>query len=271
MKFGICNEIFKEWEWEKTVSYVSSLGYDGIEIAPFTFAKSVKEISADKRKEIKDLAVQNNLEIIGLHWLLASPEGLSISSQNKTVRERTIDYLKELVNFCADLNGRLMIFGSPKQRDIPSSSTYEQTYNYAKECFLKTLPLAKERNVVIALEPLTKKETNFINTAKEALKMIKEINHPNFKLHLDVKAMCGEEKEITEIIKSSEGYLAHFHANDPNLSGPGFGEVKYEPIKEALEKIGYDKYISVEVFDFSPGPEVIAEKSIQYLKKILGL
>ncbi len=268
MKFGICNEMFKDWEWKEIVDYVAKLGYDGIEIAPFTFAEDVKEISAIKRAEILSAAKQNNLEIIGLHWLLASPKGLSISSPDKDIREKTIEYLKDLINFCADLNGKLMIFGSPKQRDIFPSSTDEETYNYVRDGFLKILPLAKDKNVTIALEPLTKKETNFITTAEDALKMIKEINHPNFKLHLDVKAMSREEKSIPEIIASAKDYLVHFHANDPNLLGPGFGEVDYRPIREALKKIDYNKYLSVEVFDFSPGPKVIAEKSIAYLKKI---
>jgi len=268
MKFGICNEMFKDWEWKEIVDYVAKLGYEGVEIAPFTFAEDVNEISATKRTEILSVAKQSNLEIIGLHWLLASPKGLSISSPDKNLREKSIEYLKDLINFCADLKGKLMIFGSPQQRNIAPSSTYEETYHYVRDGFLKILPLAKEKNVTIALEPLTKKETNFITTAEDALRMIKEINHPNFKLHLDVKAMSGEEKPIPEIIESAKDYLVHVHANDPNLLGPGFGEVDYEPIKKALEKINYNQYLSVEVFDFSPGPKTIAEKSIEYLKKM---
>ncbi len=268
MKFGICNEMFKEWSFEKIVDYAAKIGYDGIEIAPFTLAEDVKEIPVARRAEIRSCAEKNNLEIIGLHWLLASPKGLSVSSPDEKIRAKTTEYMKDLINFCGDLDGKLMIFGSPKQRDISPSSTYADTYNYVRDGFLEILPLAEERKITIALEPLTKKETNFVNTVGEAIKIIKEINHPNFRLHLDAKAMCGEEKPIPQIIESSKDYLVHFHANDPNLLGPGSGKVDYQPIKESLEKIGYNKYLSVEVFDFSPGPEVIAEKSIAYLKKI---
>ena len=268
MKFGICNEIFKGWSWEKIVKAVSSYGYNGIEIAPFTFAESVKDISEEKRKEIRNIALQNNIEIIGLHWLLASPPGMSLSSVQKEVRENTISYLKELINFCADLGGKIMVFGSPKQREIQASSNYKDTYNYLKEGFLKILSLAAQRDVIIALEPLARAETNFINTAGEALSMVKEINHPNFRLNLDVKAMSDEKKPISEIIESAKGYLVHFHANDPNLLGPGSGKVDYKPIRKALQNIRYDGYISVEVFDFKPGPEKIAQNSLRYLKEI---
>ncbi len=161
-----------------------------------------------------------------------------------------------------------MIFGSPKQRNIPPSSSYEETWRRVRDGVADALPVAEERNVVIALEPLAKAETRFINTAEEAIKMITEIDHPNFRLHLDVNAMSDEEKSIPEIIASGRDYMVHFHANDVNLLGPGFGEIDYKPIREALDGIGYDGYVSVEVFDFSPGAETIAEESIRYLREV---
>lgn len=268
MKFGICNEGFKGWSFEKTVSYVASIGYEGIEIAPFTLADSVRDISSQERAKLKDSADRHDLEIIGLHWLLASPEGLSLSSPDKAIREKTTEYLKELINLCGDLDGKVMVLGSPGQRRVFPGCTYEVTWDWVKEAFAEVLPLAKQRNVTIALEPLSRKETDFVNTCAEGIKMIEEIDHPNFKIHLDVNAMSDEDKPIAQIITSAKDYLFHFHANDPNHLGPGFGEVKYEPIREALEGIGYTKYISVEAFDFTPGVEVIAEKSIEYLKRI---
>jgi sugar phosphate isomerase/epimerase len=269
IKFGICSELFKNWPWEKVVNYISSIGYDGVEIAPFTFATSVTQVSYSERRKIREAAKKNNLGIIGLHWLLLSPPGLSITSSDKVIREETTNYLKELINFCADLEGRIMVFGSPKQRSIPPGVPYEEAWRRAKECFLEILPLAKQRDVIIALEPLSRKETNFINTLEEALRMINEIKDENFRLTLDVKAMCDEGKTISEIISSSKGYLAHFHANDVNLLGPGFGKIDYLPIREALEGIGYVGWVSVEIFDFSSySSETIAERSLNYLREV---
>jgi len=268
MKYGICNEIFRDWPWDKIVRSVSDLGYNGIEIAPFTLADSAGRVSPGKRKSLVRLAQEHNLEIIGLHWLLKSPSGLSLSSPEPQVRKRTVNRLKELIGLCADLGGKIMVFGSPEQRAIFPGTSRETVYGYLRDSFAEILPRAAENGVVIALEPLARKETNFVNTAAEAIAMIKDLNHPNFLLHLDVKAMSDEEKSVPEIIAAADGLLAHFHANDPNLLGPGFGVVNYRPIKAALADIHYQGYLSVEVFDFRLPPETVAGESINYLKGI---
>lgn len=273
IKLGICNETFKEenkfWSLRRIMEYISRAGYQGIEIAPFTLAPSVEDISSAKREKIRLLSQDYGLEVIGLHWLLASPSGLSISSVDKKVRDRTASYLRSLIDFCSDIGGKILVFGSPKQRSIEKNSNYEETRKRAKEVFMSTLDKAEKRGVIICLEPLARCETDFINTAEQAVSLIKEIDHPSFKLHLDVKAMSDEEKQIPETIKKNKDYLFHFHANDANGLGPGFGRVDFAPIIKALKSVEYSRFISVEVFDLSPGQKRIAEESLAYLKTFL--
>jgi sugar phosphate isomerase/epimerase len=122
--------------------------------------------------------------------------------------------------------------------------------------------------VCICIEPLSPQDTNFIQTAAEARRLVEAVGHPGLRMILDVRAMCADEEPIPEIIRKSAPYLEHVHANDPNLSGPGFGDTDFVPIAAALKEIGYDGYVSVEVFDFSPGSERIARESLRYLIQV---
>ncbi len=99
------------------------------------------------------------------------------------------------------------------------------------------------------------------------MKIVRQINHPNLKIQLDVKAMCSEQIPVPDIIRSVKAEdIGHFHVNDPNLYGPGMGELDYSPIAEAILDISWDKWLSVEVFKYDPDPETIACKSIKYLR-----
>lgn len=269
MLFAICNEIFKDWEWSKVCEFIASLGYEGVEIAPFTFASDIRELNEDDLREIRRTAEKNHIRIIGLHWLLFSPPGLHISHPDPSIRENTVIYMKKLVEFCHSLGGKVMVFGSPKQRNILPGVKVEDARRWAKDVFLKVLEEAEKNKVFICLEPLSPKETNFITTAEEAIKLIEEISHPYFCLHLDVKAMSSEGKNIDDIIKRGASYLKHFHANDASGRGPGFGETDFRPIIKALKEIDYQGFISVEVFDTYPSPEICADKSLTYLKEVL--
>lgn len=268
MKFGICSEIFEAWnDIERTIEYVKAAGYDGLEIAPYTLAKHVTAIPQQTRRTIAKQAGALGLDILGIHWLLVGPEGLYINHPDAGIRERTARYLVDLVHFCADVGGRLMIFGSPKQRDVHESLTYQQAFAYTVEAFEKVLPTCLERQVTICMEPLSRLETNFCQTAAETVELIERIGHPNFRLLLDTKAMTFEEEGRSGTIRRYGHHLAHYHANDENLNGPGWGAVDFGPIIEALKDTGYDGYVSVEVFKFEPGPEAIATKSLDYLRQ----
>lgn len=261
-KFAICNELFEGWPWERICEFVAGVGYDGIEVAPFTLAESVTEVSAERRAQLRRQAEQAGLEVVGLHWLLVSPKGLSINGPDAALRARTAQYLAELVDFCADLGGRVMVLGSPKQRDVLEGMTYEQAWERMKESLRPPLERAADRGVTICPEPLAPVETNFINTAAEARRFVQEMGHPNLKMMLDVKAMSSEGRPLGDIIRENDDLLVHFHANDANLRGPGFGDTDFGPIAQALRDVGYDGFVSVEVFDFKPDPETIATQSL---------
>lgn len=267
MKFAICNEMFEEWPWERTCEFVAGVGYDGIEVAPFTLAASVNDLAFGRRAELRDQARQAGLEVVGLHWLLVSPAGLYLNAAQAETRARTAQYLADLVDFCADLEGKIMVLGSPQQRSVAPGLTYEQAWDFVKDALQPALERAGVRGVTICPEPLSAQETDFINTAAEARRLVEEVGHPNLRMVLDVKAMSSEAQPAAEIIRAHGDLLAHVHANDANRRGPGFGDTDFAPIAAALRDVGYKGYVSVEVFDYEPDAETIAVRSLAYLKE----
>jgi len=270
MRFSICNEIFQGWTPEAVMDYCGKLGYDGLEIAPFTLAKTVTEISPPQRRQLREAAARAGVNICALHWLLARTEGLHLNHPDAAVRERTARYLCDLVDCCADLGGKILVLGSPQQRNVLPGLTPRQAWDLAAQTLAGPVQRAETQGVVVCFEPLSPAETNFINTAAEAIEFTRQFNSRALKIILDVKAMCSEQEPIPRIIRQSWPHFAHFHANDKNLKGPGFGEVLFEPIAAALGKVGYEGWVSVEVFNFDEGPEAIASQSLQCLRRSFG-
>jgi sugar phosphate isomerase/epimerase len=267
MRYAICNETFEDWDHAKVCREVAALGYQGLEMAPFTLAPRITEVTAGQRKKLRAEAEAAGVQIIGLHWLLAKTEGLMLTSPDLTVRQRTADYLVELARCCRDLGGDLMVFGSPAQRRVPAGATKAQAADYAVDTFQRALKGIVDAGVRLCLEPLSPPDADFMNTAAEAVEIMKRINHPNVVLHLDVKAMSTEDTPTPELIRRHAKVMGHFHANDPNLRGPGFGNTDFVPIFRALKESGYRDWVSVEVFDYKPDPVTIARESIRYMKE----
>lgn len=269
MKFGTCNEYFEGWAIEDVFDYAAAIGYDGVEIAPFTLADSVDDIPGSRRDEIRSAAEKAGVEIIGLHWLLIKPEGLYTNHVDDDIRNRTRDYFQSLVRFCGDLGGKVMIIGSPKQRNVQPGWDYDETWERTKNVFHDCLPLAAENDVTLCIEALSPAQTNFIQTAAEARRMVAEIDHPNFQTMVDVCSGSSETAPPAQLMRETKDQLWHVHVNDANQRGPGFGETDFVSVMRTLREIDYQKYVSVEVFNMEPDPRSIAAGSLKYLQGLV--
>ena len=267
--YALCSEVFKT-PIEETIRSVAALGFQGIEVAPFTIAPSVDDISESRRREIRQIAAGEGVEIVGLHWLLVSPEGLHLTTPDDAVRERTTDYLKSLARFCADLGGKVMVLGSPNQRNIPEGASAAEARARAVSTLAGAADTCGERGVHLLLEALHPNETNFLQTIEDVLAVTAEIDHPNVGFMLDCKAMSGMPQGIIGTIEQYGPTAGHFHANDPSGAGPGMGNLAFGPVLETLRSSGYEGWVSSEPFQYEPDSETVARTALETLRRAAG-
>lgn len=270
MRYAICNEHWGDLPFARTCERIAAAGYEGVEIAPFTLNADPRAITDADALTVCQQAKNAGIEVIGFHWILTKPAWLHITTPDALLRREAAKLGQHLARLCAMSGGKVMVWGSPKARNLQPEWRYEDAFQRGAEVVRAVAEEAGRYGVTLAMEPLGRKETNFLNTAEETIRLCKLVDHPACKLHLDVKAMSDEEKSIPDIIRDSKEWTVHFHTNDPNLLGPGMGEVKYEPIIAALRETNYNGWLSTEVFDYTLGPDVIADRSIAYLKQVMA-
>lgn len=273
-KYAICNECMAadpQLSWLEQCRLAADAGYDGIEVAAFTLVKQgVQEITAAQRREMVSAMKDAGIKCVGLHWLLASPpKGLHFTTPDDVVRNKTVAYFHRLIDFCGDLGGRYMIFGSPKQRNAIGISIDEAKKNFA-EGLAEVADHAQERGVKILIELLGEAATNVVNTMAEALELAKQVDHPAVQIMFDFHNATDETEPFDVLLRKYFDHIHHIHVQEMDGKHLGTGTAVQDYVKafQTLKDLGYDKWISLEVFDFSPGGKTIAEESMRTLKQI---
>jgi sugar phosphate isomerase/epimerase len=276
MKIALCNEVLRPMAFEEQCDVAARLGYDALEVAPFTLKDDPLEIGDAEAKEYARIAHDHGLTVSGLHWLLVAPEGLSIVSADAAQRERTVRVMERMVELCALLGGSYLVHGSPKQRSVPEGSSAAEAWERARDCLAEAARLAEACGLVYCLEPLSPRETDFVNTVEDAVRMVTEIGSPGLKTMIDCSAAGQAERvSVADLIERwvPTGHIAHVQVNDPNRRGPGQGEMRFGPILRGLLEMRrqgrYDGIIAVEPFDYVPDGPGCAAYSIGYLRGIL--
>jgi sugar phosphate isomerase/epimerase len=272
MRIALCNEVLAGMPLEQQCEYAARLGYDGLEIAPFTLSASPEKISATDAARIRAVVEASGLVVTGLHWLLVKPDGLSLTDPDPGVRNRTLEVMIHLIGLCAELGGRVLVHGSPKQRQIAPGETHAVALARLRDAFAQVALAAARVGVTYCIEPLSRRETSLVNTVAEAAELVRSIDHPNLRTMIDCSAAgLTESDPVPSLIDRwlPTGLIAHVQVNDPNRRGPGQGEMKFAPILAALKRHNYAGTIAVEPFDYSPDGPTAAAFSAGYLRGLL--
>ena len=271
MKLALCNEVLAHLPLERQCELAAALGYDGLEIAPFTLGDAPHRLAASEIARVRKTVESFGLAVTGLHWLLVAPPGLSVTDPDARIRTRTRDVVAQLIALCAELGGNVLVHGSPKQRGIAPGEDHATALARLRDFLADAARVAEAHGVVYCIEPLGRAETALVNTVAEAAALVREIGQSSLRTMIDTSAAgATETQSVPELIDEwlPTGVIGHVQVNDPNRRAPGQGAMRFAPIFAALQRNGYDRTVAVEPFDYVPDGAGAAAFAAGYLRGI---
>ena len=270
MEFTLCNEVLRELPLSEQCRFAADMGYAGLEIAPFTLADDPTRMSSKQIAEIRRMVEDHGLRVTGLHWLLVVPEGLSITDPAPDIQRRTGDVLAALVDLCAELGGRVLVHGSPKQRRLGDDPARGRATALAH--LAAAGARARQAGLIYCVEPLSADESDFINLVSEAVEFVQEANEPGLRTMIDTgHALRGETEGLAELAARwlPTNMIAHVQFNDSNRRGPGQGADSFGPLLYQLIAADWRHPLAIEPFIYSPDGPTTAAQSIGHLRGLL--
>ena len=270
MKLSLCNEVIHEMPFEAQCDFAAKLGYDALEIAPFTIIDDPRQLSSGDLTSVRRALSDAGIVCSSLHWLLVSPDGLSLTSEDPGIHDRTIDVMRRLVDLAAELGADVLVHGSPKQRQL-TKGREAQGRDQALACFRAAADASEKAGVIYCAEPLASEETNFINTVDEAAAIVSEIGSSAFRTMVDCAATLRMNQDPATLLDQhlDGDLIAHVQVNDGNRRGPGEGEHQFTSVLATLKRHKYAGWIGVEPFVYVPDGKACAARSIGYLHGIM--
>jgi D-psicose/D-tagatose/L-ribulose 3-epimerase len=268
---ALCNEVLRDRPFEAQCELAAALGYDALEVAPFTLAEDPATLEASHAAALRRQAEAAGVRVSGLHWLLSAPPGLSITSPDEGVRARTLSHMHAMIDLCAALGGDVLVHGSPDQRRL-SDDDPEGDAERGRGAFADVAEHAERVGVRYLIEPLSPHETRFVTTLAEAAAIVRAVDRPGLRTMLDARAArLGKTEPVTAVLERGlrDGSVVHVHLNDRNRRGPGQGEDTFAELIGLLLREGYAGTVAIEPFDYHPDGATAAARAIGYLQGLI--
>lgn len=270
-KLAVCNELYEKTGFAASCRSLKKAGWQGIEIAPFTLQNDATTLTSERRKEVRDIVQSEGLEFVGLHWLTVGPTGLHVTTPDEAMRKHSWDFVRRLVDLCADLrqgdSGGVMIFGSPMQRKTTGGLSPQQATTHFIDGLRLITRHLEDLGVTLLVEALPSEQCNVIGSLDEAIEVVRTVNSPAIRSMFDSHNAIEETTPHAELVEKHWEFIRHIHINelDGSYVRPG-GGYDFKPILQIAKDRKFDGWVSMEVFDFTPGAEKMVNESIAYLR-----
>jgi D-psicose/D-tagatose/L-ribulose 3-epimerase len=244
MKFGINTILFASPFTDESLKYFEKFkewGYDGVEIT----IENKGDINYKKTLYKLD---ENNLSCTSIGGAFGPDRDLR---GTKNQQQNSRQYIRDCIDACVALRCGLFMgpfFSSVGRANMETDEARKEQWSTVMKNLKEVCKYAEEKGVYMALEPLNRFETDFINTCYQARRMVGNVGSPMLKIHLDTFHMNIEEKSLSRAIIDAGDLLYNVHASENDRGTPGTGHVDWSGVKNSLKKIGYDKAIVIESF-----------------------
>jgi sugar phosphate isomerase/epimerase len=268
-RWAICSETFPGKSFAEICDLTRRTGYTGLEIDPSNLSDDPVSLSASERAALRKTMVERDVEYVGVHSFLKAPKGLHLTTPDASVRGPSWDYFDRLIDLAADLGDRpVMVLGSSRQRQAIGGATPVEAVERLTDGLRKVAPHAERRGVTILVEPLAPHLCNVVNSMEEAASIVKKIGSRAVQSMFDTHNTTSETLPLPDVIRQHFSRIRHVHLNELDGKYPGSGNFAFVPILRALRDLGYQGWLSVEVFDFQPDGETVARNASSYLQRL---
>ena len=268
MKFGICNELVHDRDFQKTCDLIAGNGFTGLEIAPFTLFNDPLEVSPVLIRSAGKTMQKSGLECIGFHWILKSPKGMRLLEGDIVTLNSTWKRIAALSSICADLGGSILVLGSGKERSYGNLLPEQAKENFIDK-MSELAPILEKDGVELLIEALPGKNTNFINTIQEAAEIIKAIQSPAIASMFDFHNCDDEVLSMPDLIKEYKDIIRHVHLNTLDGKHAKAPAAKlFSDVFLQLSAIDYRGWVSLEIFDFNESPETVLKETYGFLSSL---
>jgi sugar phosphate isomerase/epimerase len=242
---------------------LSDTGFDAIEVSPW-----MQERLSHKGVKTLQLAMQRTGIAFSGFTSIYPPE-MTLASPSLARRRRNMKYTNWLIELASELGGRQIVWGSGRARTIPRDMPLRRGYAWLVELLRACGPLATERHIKIAIEPLNRFESGIIHNMNEALSLAKAVKTESVGTAYDTFQASLEESSLIDPIFLAGKRLVAVHVSDCNRKIPGKGHFEFEAVFDALKKVGYDGYVTLEaILDHDYHEDLLAAR--KHLEKISG-
>lgn len=267
MKFSISNIAWDLPFDDEIIKLLKSKRIEGIEVAPTKIWPHWENINLLTLKKVKEWFFNYQFQVPALQAILYGLDHLNIFDRDINIKNKLLDHFKLVSEIANHLNAKFLIFGAPKNRDRKELS-FSEALKVGVEVFNHLADICKTNDTILLIEPNPiNYSCNFITNSVEAIELIKAVNHPSFRLHLDIAAMTIAENDIEKSIKDSIHYLCHFHVSELNLSNFNSPTSKHQEAAKALKENNYNNWISIEM-KCDKNPQHSIHQAINFVREI---